>query len=140
MNLKVFTRKHVVLGLLALSAAVALPTLSPAEAAPPSYDGLWSVVIVTQQGICEPSYRAPIRIHKGHMVNAGSAQFTHHRPGRQERRGGRPGHPGSQQRDRHRSAEQHARWRLLERRSVRGHLARREARLTSNSPTVTQRQ
>jgi hypothetical protein len=76
MNLKVFTRKRVVLGLLALSAAVALPTLRPAEAAPPSYDGLWSVVIVTQQGICEPSYRAPIRIHKGHLVNAGSAQFS----------------------------------------------------------------
>ncbi len=75
MNMKVFTRKDVVLGLLALSTAIAVPMLRPAEAAP-SYDGLWSVVIVTQQGICEPSYRAPIRIHKGHMVNAGSSQFT----------------------------------------------------------------
>ena len=76
MNMKVFTRKHVVVGLLALSTAVAVPMLRPAEAAPPSYDGLWSVVIVTQQGICEPSYRAPIRIRKGHLINAGSSQFT----------------------------------------------------------------
>jgi hypothetical protein len=76
MDMKFFTRKNVVLGLLALSTAVAIPMLRPAEAAPPSYDGLWSVVIVTQQGICEPSYRAPIRIHKGHLLNAGSAQFT----------------------------------------------------------------
>lgn len=76
MNLKSLTRKHVTLAALAVSAAVALPLLSPAEAAPPSYDGIWSVVIQTQQGICEPSYRAPIRINKGHMTNAGSANFT----------------------------------------------------------------
>ena len=76
MTAMAFTRKHAVLGALALSAAIALPVLSPAEAAPPSYDGLWSVVITTQQGICEPTYRAPIRISKGHMVNAGGGQFT----------------------------------------------------------------
>ncbi len=76
MTAKVFTLKHAVLGALAFSAAIALPMLSPAEAAPPNYDGLWSVVIVTQQGICEPTYRAPIRISKGHMINAGSAHFT----------------------------------------------------------------
>jgi hypothetical protein len=76
MNSKAFARRHLTLAALAVSAAVALPLLSPAEAAPPSYDGLWSVVIMTQQGICEPSYRAPIRISKGHMVNAGSASFT----------------------------------------------------------------
>ena len=76
MNFKAFTRKHVTLAALAVSAAVALPLLSPAEAAPPSYDGLWSVVIMTQQGICEPSYRAPIRISKGHIVDAGGASFT----------------------------------------------------------------
>ncbi len=76
MNAKAFTRKHVSLAALAVSAAVALPLLSPAEAAPPSYDGLWSVVIMTQQGICEPTYRAPIRINKGNMANAGSSSFT----------------------------------------------------------------
>lgn len=75
MNSKAFTRKHVTIAALAVSAAVALPLLSPAEAAP-DYDGLWSVVIQTQQGLCEPSYRAPIRITKGMMVNAGSASFV----------------------------------------------------------------
>lgn len=78
MNSQAFTRKHVFFAALAVSAAVALPLLSPAEAAQPSYDGLWSVVLKTQQGICEPSYRAPIRITKGHVINAGSANFTIH--------------------------------------------------------------
>jgi hypothetical protein len=76
MNTKAFTRKHATLAALAVTAAVALPLLTPAEAAQPSYDGLWSVVIQTQQGLCEPSYRAPIRITRGNMVNAGSANFT----------------------------------------------------------------
>jgi hypothetical protein len=76
MSAKAFTRKHVTFAALAVSAAVALPLLSPAEAAQPDYDGLWSVVIQTQQGLCEPSYRAPIRISKGTMVNAGSGSFT----------------------------------------------------------------
>jgi hypothetical protein len=76
MNSKAFTRKHVAIAALAVSAAVALPLLSPAEASPPSYDGIWSVVIQTQQGLCEPSYRAPIRISKGTLVNAGSGSFT----------------------------------------------------------------
>ena|SRR5436190_20164010 len=56
----------------ALAAAAAL---TPA-AAVPNYDGLWSVVIVTQQGICDPSYRYPIRINNGHVGNAGNATVT----------------------------------------------------------------
>jgi len=76
MNFKAFSRKHVALAALAVSAAVALPLLPAAEAAQPSYDGIWSVVIQTQLGICEPSYRAPIRITKGHMMNAGGGNFT----------------------------------------------------------------
>jgi hypothetical protein len=76
MNIKAFTRKHVAVAALAVSAAIALPLLTPAEASSPNYDGLWSVVIQTQQGLCEPSYRAPIRISKGTMVNAGSGSFT----------------------------------------------------------------
>jgi hypothetical protein len=47
----------------------------PAEAVP-NYDGLWSVVITTQQGICEASYRYPIRISKGNLLNAGNTQVT----------------------------------------------------------------
>jgi hypothetical protein len=66
----VWTRNVLVLGALALIAAV--PALRPAEAVP-SYDGLWSVVIMTKAGLCEPSYRYPVRITNGHLINAGKA-------------------------------------------------------------------
>lgn len=62
------------LGLAALTLAVAVPASQPAEAVP-NYDGLWSVVIVTKQGLCDPSYRAALRIKNGQLANAGSASF-----------------------------------------------------------------
>jgi L,D-peptidoglycan transpeptidase YkuD (ErfK/YbiS/YcfS/YnhG family) len=67
------TRGFVALAALALASA--LPALRPAEAVP-NYDGLWSVVIVTEQGLCDRAYRAPIRITKGTLANAGSGAFT----------------------------------------------------------------
>ena len=63
------------LAVAALSLAAALPAPRSAEAVP-SYDGIWSVVIVTEQGLCDRAYRAPIRISKGNLANAGSGQFT----------------------------------------------------------------
>ena len=72
---RIFTRTRGLLVVSALALAAAVPALRPAEAVP-SYDGVWSVVIVTQQGICDPSYRYPIRITKGNLVNAGTAQVT----------------------------------------------------------------
>jgi hypothetical protein len=63
------------LGIGALALAVAVPASKPAEAVP-SYDGLWSVVIVTKQGLCDASYRAALRIKNGHLANAGSGSFT----------------------------------------------------------------
>jgi hypothetical protein len=69
----IFSRS--MLMLTALAAAAALPALRPAEAIP-NYDGIWSVVIITNQGICDSSYRYPIRITKGSLVNAGSATVT----------------------------------------------------------------
>ena len=71
----IFTRKRAVLGALALAAAVAGSALRPAEAVP-SFDGAWSVVITTEAGGCEPSYRTSIRIANGQFFNAGSGQFT----------------------------------------------------------------
>ena len=61
----------------ALALTAAIPALGPAEAVP-SYDGLWSVVIITRAGFCDPSYRYPIRISNGHVLNAGhsSVQIT----------------------------------------------------------------
>jgi hypothetical protein len=72
---QIFTRTRGLLVLAALATATALPALRAAEAVP-SYDGIWSVVIVTNQGICEASYRYPIRITKGSLGNAGNATVT----------------------------------------------------------------
>jgi len=57
----------------ALALMPAVPALGPAEALP-SYDGLWSVVIITKAGLCDPSYRYPVRISNGHVLNAGKSQ------------------------------------------------------------------
>jgi hypothetical protein len=65
-----WTRGLFVCSALALTAAV--PAFGPAEALP-SYDGLWSVVIITRAGICDPSYRYPIRISNGNVINAGKS-------------------------------------------------------------------
>jgi hypothetical protein len=70
---RIFTRN--MLGAAALALAVAVPASQPADAVP-SYDGLWSVVIVTKQGLCDPSYRAALRIRNGHLANAGSGAYT----------------------------------------------------------------
>ncbi len=61
--------------LAALSAVAALPTLRSAEAVP-GYDGVWSVVIFTKEGICDTSYRYPIRITNGTLGNAGTATVS----------------------------------------------------------------
>jgi hypothetical protein len=42
----------------------------------PVYDGVWSVLIHTEKGDCDPGYRYPIRIANGHLVNAGDTAFT----------------------------------------------------------------
>jgi hypothetical protein len=48
---------------------------APATSAP-SYDGLWSVVIVTEKGTCDRAYRYPIRISNGALVNAGDSPIN----------------------------------------------------------------
>jgi hypothetical protein len=58
-----------------VAGAFALPALQPAQAVP-SYDGVWSVVILTKLGICDSSYRYPIRISRGQVGNAGNANVT----------------------------------------------------------------
>jgi hypothetical protein len=69
---RIFARTRGMLVLSALSLVMALPALRPAEAVP-GYDGVWSVVIITKEGICDPSYRYPIRITNGTLGNAGTA-------------------------------------------------------------------
>jgi hypothetical protein len=58
------------LALTALAFAGGLSAVAPA-AATPNYDGLWSVVIVTQKGTCDRAYRYPVRISNGAVQNDG---------------------------------------------------------------------
>ena len=60
---------------LALGCVSALGMARPATSAP-SFDGVWSVVIVTEKGACDRAYRYPIRISKGAVVNEGSSPAT----------------------------------------------------------------
>jgi len=60
---------------LALGSVTVLGTALPATSAP-SYDGVWSVVIVTEKGTCDRAYRYPIRISNGTVVNEGSSPAT----------------------------------------------------------------
>jgi hypothetical protein len=68
-------RNFTVAGALALSLAAMGGITSPATSAP-GYDGLWSVVIVTEQGTCDRAYRYPIRISRGNVLNAGDSPVT----------------------------------------------------------------
>src|SRR5260221_12095941 len=58
---------------LSVALALACAATLPAAEAGPSYDGLWSVVIVTKTGQCDAAYRYPVRITNGSLVNGGSA-------------------------------------------------------------------
>jgi hypothetical protein len=74
-NLTILTGKRAMFGLAALATAATLTAFTPA-AAVPNFDGAWSVVITTEAGGCEPTYRTSIRIAKGQFLNGGSGQFT----------------------------------------------------------------
>lgn len=65
--------------LLILSTLVALAgfglSVAPAAARTP-YDGLWSVVIITERGACDRAYRYPVRIVNGRVTYAGEGAFN----------------------------------------------------------------
>ncbi len=69
MNFKVLKRSIP----LALSAAV-LFTASPGRAA--SFDGPWTVVIVTQSGNCDAAYSFPLQVSGGRIVSTGGAAIS----------------------------------------------------------------
>src|SRR2546421_12444690 len=60
--------------ILAMSAVPAAP--APMSAGKASFDGTWSVLIVTQQGKCDRAYRYPVRISNGSVGYAGEASFN----------------------------------------------------------------
>jgi hypothetical protein len=61
---RIFTQVRGLSMLAALALAASLPALRTAEAAP-SYDGIRSIVIVTNQGLCDPS---TIPAKPGHLI------------------------------------------------------------------------
>jgi len=61
----------------ALLTAAALPAASaPISAGKQSFDGDWSVLIVTQRGTCDRAYRYPVRISNGSVGYAGQSSFN----------------------------------------------------------------
>ena len=59
----------------AILAASAVP-VAAAAIAKSSYDGQWSVLIVTQKGTCDRAYRYPVKIDNGSVGYAGQASFN----------------------------------------------------------------
>src|SRR5436309_10952622 len=60
--------------LLTASAFPAAP--APMGATKQSFDGTWSVLIVTEKGTCDRAYRYPVRISNGSVGYAGQASFN----------------------------------------------------------------
>ena len=62
------------------SFAILATSVAPAFAAPiasaKSFDGGWSVLIVTEKGNCDRAYRYPVKIENGSVGYAGTASFN----------------------------------------------------------------
>jgi hypothetical protein len=63
----------------ALALAIFAGSVAPSFAAPlassKTFDGGWSVLIVTEKGTCDRAYRYPVKIQNGSVGYAGSASF-----------------------------------------------------------------
>lgn len=63
-----------------VSLAILTASVGPAFAAPiaaaKSFDGGWSVLIVTEKGTCDRAYRYPVKIENGAVGYAGTASFN----------------------------------------------------------------
>lgn len=71
--------RHLLTGLTLLG-ALAVGAL-PARAATP-YDGLWSVLIITEQGTCDRGYRYAVRIRNGRVSHADPSSSSFNIQGR----------------------------------------------------------
>jgi len=60
---------------LAILAGSVAPAFSAPIASAKSFDGGWSVLIVTEKGTCDRAYRYPVKIENGSVAYAGSASF-----------------------------------------------------------------
>src|SRR5437763_17189963 len=62
---------------LTILAASAVPTAAaPIAAGKATFDGTWSVLIVTEKGTCDRAYRYPVRISNGAVGYAGEASLN----------------------------------------------------------------
>jgi hypothetical protein len=59
----------------AILAGSVAPTFSAPIASAKSFDGGWSVLIVTEKGTCDRAYRYPVKIQNGTVGYAGTASF-----------------------------------------------------------------
>jgi len=59
-------------------AATVLSVIVPAApaVAQGAFNGMWSVLIVTEQGPCDRAYRYPVRLADGRVLYAGQADFN----------------------------------------------------------------
>jgi hypothetical protein len=77
MTLSQTIRPASALAALAILGAMTVPASpAPISASKASFDGQWSVLIVTEKGTCDRAYRYPIKIQNGAVDYAGSASFT----------------------------------------------------------------
>jgi hypothetical protein len=76
MTLSQTIRPATALAALAMLASTVIPAGSAPIASPKSFDGGWSVLIVTEKGTCDRAYRYPIKIENGAVGYAGSASFN----------------------------------------------------------------
>ena len=76
MTLSQTIRPATALAALAILAASVIPAGSAPIASPKSFDGGWSVLIVTEKGTCDRAYRYPVRITNGSVGYAGEASFN----------------------------------------------------------------
>jgi hypothetical protein len=60
------------LALLAAAPLLALPVPANAQAV---FNGIWSVLIITDNGPCDRAYRYPVRVANGQVSYAGQADF-----------------------------------------------------------------
>jgi hypothetical protein len=77
MTLSQTIRPTSALAALAILATTAIPAFTaPISASKASYNGTWSVLIVTEKGTCDRAYRYPVKIENGSVGYAGTASFN----------------------------------------------------------------
>jgi len=71
-----FTKPRFAMHALMLAALLGAPALAVQAQAKTNFDGNWSVVIITERGSCDRSYRYPVKINDGAVGYAGEASFN----------------------------------------------------------------